>query len=260
MITIKEYTNQVCYIEIDRPNKKNALGRATIEMLIEFFKTTVNSPQFNVLVLSGSNGFFSAGADLEWMKKGMQQTNEENLADAQLFNELYHEMSLYSKPIVAKVEGGAYGGAIGLMACADVVITSPDALFKFSETVLGIIPATVAPYIMKKIGSGNARYLLVSGKVFNGEDALRYGLAHLLVPTKDLDKATRKTAQQMGALAPQAVMKTKKLLNYLDQNSFNINQDTKDYCASLIASARKSDEGQERVGSFFKRNKARTND
>ena len=88
------------------------------------------------MVLSGSNGFFSAGADLAWMKDGMKQTDEENRADAQLFNNLYHEMSLYPKPIIAKVEKGAYGGAIGLMACADVVITSNNAQFKFSETAL----------------------------------------------------------------------------------------------------------------------------
>ena len=88
MITIKEYTNNVCYLEIDRPNKKNALAKSTIKELINFFKTTANSLKFNVLVLSGSNGFFSAGADLAWMKEGMLQSDEANLSDAQLFNEL----------------------------------------------------------------------------------------------------------------------------------------------------------------------------
>ena len=255
MITVIEYSNQVCYLQIDRPNKKNALARSTIEKLINFYKTSASSSQFNVLVISGSNGFFSAGADLAWMKTGMNQTEEENLADAQLFNDLYHEMTMYPKPIVAKVEGGAYGGAIGLMACADVVITSPDALFQFSETTLGLIPATVAPYIIKKIGSGNAHFLLLSGHRFNGEDALRYGLAHLLVPAKELEDITRQTAKKMGTLGPKSVAKTKELLNYLDLNSFNINQETKDYCATLIATARKSEEGQKRVGSFFERNK-----
>ena len=153
MIIVNETTNHVCYIEINRPDKKNALARSTIEKLINFFKTTDDSPQFNVLVLSGSNGFFSAGADLAWMKTAMHQTEEANQADAQLFNELYHAMSVYPKPIIAKVERGAYGGAIGLMACADVVITSPEAQFQFSETALGLIPATVAPYIVRKIGS-----------------------------------------------------------------------------------------------------------
>lgn|SRR5690554_2394886 len=259
MLTIKEYTNKVCYIEIDRPNKMNALARVTIEKLIDYFKTSASSPQFNVLVLSGSNGFFSAGADLAWMNIGMRQSDEENHADAQLFNDLYHEMSIYPKPIVAKVERGAYGGAIGLMACADVVITSPEAIFQFSETALGLIPATVAPYIVKKIGNGHARYLLVSGHQFDGEDALAYGLAHLLVPAEELESITRKTAEQMATLGPQSVTKTKELLNYLDQNTFNISQETQNYCASLISAARKSEEGQERVTSFFNRNKSRKN-
>lgn len=260
MITIKEYTNQVCYIEIDRPEKKNALAKDTIEKLINFFKTSANSLEFNVLVLSGSDGFFSAGSDLMWMQEGLKQSDEENEADAQLFNELYHEMSIYPKPIIAKVEGGAYGGAIGLMACADMVITSPDALFKFSETALGLIPATVSPYIVKKIGSGNARYLLVSGHQFDGKDALRYGLAHLLVRTEGLEEITRQTAEQMATLGPEAVAKTKELLNYLDQNAFSISQETHEYCASLIATARKSEESQERVSSFFNRNKSDIND
>ena len=260
MIAIKEYTNKVCYIEIDRPEKKNALAKSTIEKLIDFFKTSAKSEDFNILVLSGNKGFFCAGADLGWMKDGMNQTDEENRADAQLFNSLYHEMSLYPKPIIAKVEKGAYGGAIGLMACADVVITTPNAQFKFSETALGIIPATVAPYIVKKIGNSNARYLLLSGNLFNGDAALSYGLAHILAPAKELDNTTCKTAEQMAALGPKATAKTKELLNYLEQNSFNISQDTKDYCASLIADARKSEEGQERVSYFFNRTNSHKND
>lgn len=260
MITIKEYTNKVCYLEIDRPDKRNALTKSTIEKLIDFFKTTGQSATFNVLVLSGSNGFFSAGADLAWMKDGMKQTDEENRADAQLFNSLYHEMSIYPKPIIAKVDKGAYGGAIGLMACSDVIITSSNAQFKFSETALGIIPATVAPYIVKKIGSSNARYLLLSGSLFNGEAALSYGLAHIIVSAKEIDNTTRNVAAQMATLAPNATSKTKELLNYLEQSSFTISQQTKDYCASLIANARKSEEGQERVSLFFKRTNANKND
>ena len=260
MITIKEYTNLVCYIEIDRPDKKNALSKRTIHELIDFFKTSASSSAFNVLVLSGSSGFFSAGADLAWMNEGMNQSDEENQADAQLFNQLYHEMSIYSKPIVAKVKQGAYGGAIGLMACADVVITSPDAHFKFSETALGLIPATVAPYIVKKIGNGNARYLLVSGHQFDGKEALRYGLAHILVPSEELEKTTLQIAEQMATLGPCGVVKTKELLNYLDQITFNISQETKNYCASLITSARKSEESQQRVSLFFNKNKTFKND
>lgn len=260
MITVKEYNNQVCYLQIDRPDKKNALAKSTIEKLIDFFKTSANSPQFNVLVLSGSKGFFSAGGDLAWMKQAMLQSEKENLADAHLFNEMYHQMSVYPKPIVAKVEGGAYGGAIGLMACADVVITSPNTKFKFSETALGLIPATVAPYIVNSIGSSNAHYLLVSGHLFNGTAALRYGLAHMLVSEDKMDKTTRQTAEQMATLGPNAVTKTKELLNFLDQKTFKVSQETKDYCASLIAAARKSTEGQERVSSFFNKNNIKKND
>lgn len=260
MIKIREYLNKVCYLEIDRFDKRNALAKSTIEKLINFLKTSAHSTELNVLVLSGSNGFFSAGADLNWMKKGMTQTEEENRADADLFNNLYHEMSIYPKPIIAKVEGGAYGGAIGLMACSDVVITCPNAKFKFSETALGIIPATVAPYVVKKIGGSNARYLLLSGSIFNGNDALRYGLAHILSSAKKIDSTTQTLAEQMTNLAPKATAKTKELLNNLEHKSFTISQETKDYCASLIAEARKSEESKERISAFFKKINSDKND
>ena len=260
MITIKEYLNKVCYVEIDRPNKKNALAKSTIEKLIDFLKSSAPSSDFNVLVISGSNGFFSAGADLNWMKKGMTQTNEENQADAQLFNNLYHEMTIYPKPIIAKVEKGAYGGAIGLMACSDVVITSPNTQFKFSETALGIIPATVAPYIVRKIGNGNTRYLLLSGNLFDGNDALQYGLVHLMASEKKINDTTRKIAEQMANLAPKATAKTKELLNHLEQKAFIISEETQNYCASLIAEARKSEESKERISAFFNKINSDKND
>ena len=113
-----------------------------------------------------------------------------------------------------------------------------------------------AAIIVNKIGSGNARYLLVSGSQFDGESALRYGLAQILVPSDKLESTTRKTAEQMAALGPVSVTKTKELLNYLDRKAFDISKETKDYCASLISTARKSDESQERVSSFFNKNKS----
>ncbi len=254
MITVKEYKNQVCYIEIDRPKRMNSLAKETIEKLIDFLKTSANSPQFNVLVISGSNGFFSAGADLKWMQKGIEQSYEENYEDAQLFNQLYQEMSFYPKPIIAKVERGAFGGAIGLMACSDVVITSPDAIFRFTETSLGLVPATVAPYVLKKVGNGHARYLLISGHQFDGEEAFNYGLAHLLVSEDEMDSVASQTAEQMAGLSVEALMETKKLINRLVQNTFDISKEVQDYCATAIAKARKSKDGKERVTAFLTRN------
>jgi methylglutaconyl-CoA hydratase len=259
MITVTEYSEQVCYIEIDRPGKLNALDKETIEKMIDFLKASASSAQFNVLVISGSNGFFSAGADLNWMKEGMTQSAEANIADAQLFNQLYRQMAEYPKPIIVRVDKGAYGGAIGLMACADVVITSPDAIFRFSETALGLIPATVAPYIVKKVGNGNARYLLLSGHLFNGDDAMLYGLVHILEPADTIETATRETAIQMAALGPKATQQTKKLLNQLDRATYNFDETTANLCASLIASARTTNEGQEGVTAFFEKRKPNWN-
>ncbi len=260
MVRIKEVKNKVCYIEIDRPKQMNSLDKITIQELINFFKTSSDSLDFNVIVLSGSNNFFSAGADLKWMQQAVEQSYQENYEDAQLFNQLYQEMSLYPKQIIVKVKRGAYGGAIGLMACADVVITSSDANFRFSETALGLVPATVAPYILKKIGHSNANFLLISAHQFNGDDALRFGLAHKVVVYEEIDKTALQTAEEMAKLGLEAVVKTKKLINKLSENTFTVSNETQDYCASVIAKARTSHEGQERVKAFLNRNDSSKNE
>lgn len=252
MVIEKEYKNKVCCLTINRPDKKNAMSKDVIEKLISFFRDSMNMCDFNVVLLQGSDNFFSAGADLTWMKQAMNQTEDENEADAQLFNTLYSVMDAYPKPIVVKVEGGAYGGAIGLLACADIVITTPESKFKFSETALGLIPATVAPYIIKRVGYANARYLLLTGTQFNGEDAIRYGLAHTLVSTSEIEERAMQEAFSISKLSSEAVISTKKLLQIIEQKNFKITEEIKNISASLIAQSRTSKESQARVSSFLK--------
>ncbi|PRZ00239.1 enoyl-CoA hydratase/isomerase family protein [Marinilabilia salmonicolor] len=251
----KKYAQNVCYLEMNRPEKRNALNKELMVQLTDYLKSTADSNQFRVLMISGSNHFFSAGADLAWMKEGREQNETQNLEDAELFNQLYRTLSEYPKPIIACVEGGAYGGAIGLLACADIVTTTPDATFRFSETAIGLVPATVAPWVIRKTGSAFARSALLSGLSFSGTEALSSGLVQYLFPKDKIVPKTREIANQIARNSPEATKETKNLLNRIDHQFVPIDEDLTQYCSTKIARARISDQGQEGVNAFFEKRK-----
>lgn len=256
----KKYGQNVCYIELNRPEKRNALNRELIQQIIDFLKQTTDTTQFRVLVVSGKKNFFSAGADLEWMQRAREQTLGENIEDAQLFNQLYSTLYNYPKPIIACVEKGAYGGAIGLMACADIVTTTPDASFTFSETTLGLIPATVAPWVIRKTHTSFARMAFLTGKLFNGNEAKENGLVQFLFSPDKLIPKTREIANQIARNSPQAIKETKKLLNRIDNQFVPIDEELTQYCSTKIAEARVSESGQEGVSAFFEKRKPSWNE
>lgn len=260
MILIRKFGEGICYLELNRNEKRNALNKMMIQELITFLEINRESTQFKVLVISGNDGFFSAGADLEWMRQGIEQTYKENLADARLFTQLYTTLWNFPKPIVAKVDKGAYGGALGLMACADVVISSPDAFFSLSEVSLGLIPATVAPFIVQKTGLSVARQLMLSAETFSGEEAFRYNLVHVLAPAEKLGIKTREVAINIARNSPSALKETKKLLNSLAGSVVSMDKEIERICNDLIAKARTSPDGQEGVTAFFEKRKPNWND
>ncbi len=260
MILIKKFGEGICYLELNRPEKRNALNKKMILELITFLEINSESTQFKALVISGAEGYFSAGADLEWMKQGIEQTLEENLKDAKLFNQLYSILWNFPKPIIVRVDKGAFGGALGLIACADVVVTSPDAIFSASEVSLGLIPAVVAPYIFQKTGLSTARNIMLSAETFNGEKALHYNLVHVLAPAEKLGIKTRELALKITRNSPSALKETKNLLNRLGGLVVSVDNEIERLTTELIARARISPDGQEGVKAFFEKRKPNWND
>jgi methylglutaconyl-CoA hydratase len=260
MALIKKFGEGVCYLELNRPEKRNALSKNMVVELIRFFEETAQTTQFKVLVISGKGGFFCAGADLEWMRAGAEQTMEENLEDARLFNRLYEKMNSYPKPIILRVDSGAYGGALGLVACADIVTTAPTARFLFSEVLLGLIPATIAPYVVKRIGWALSKQLMLTASEFSGTEAHQIQLVNYLFPEESLSVKTRELATRMAKNSPSALRQTKELLNRLGNSLVPINEEVQEHCARLIAAARKSEDGKEGVNAFFETRKANWND
>ena len=252
---IKKYAQNTCFLELNRPEKKNALNKEMILHLIDFFSGTAESDQFRVVVLLGNNRFFSSGADLQWMKDAAIQSEKKNIEEAALFTKLYSTIYRYPKPIISCVEGGAYGGAIGLMACSDITVTTPDSSFAFSETRLGLVPATVAPWIIKKTGTAFAKWAFLTGKTFSGEVAQKNNLAQILLSNDEIIPKTRELAGNIAQNGPDAIKETKQLLNTIDDRIVPIDDDLNSYCAAAIARARTSEQGQEGVCAFFERRK-----
>ncbi len=248
-----KYNRLICYIELNRPKKRNALNKELIKQLISFLLENNENNNFRALVIAGSHHFFCAGADLEWMRQGSRQSIEENIEDASLFNQLYHTLFNFQKPVIAEVEEGAYGGAIGLMACADIVVTHPEARFSFSETSLGLVPATVAPWVVLKTGISHARRVMLTASAFDATQAKEMGLVHHVVPKDKLSAKTLDIAEQIAGNSPVATKETKILLNRIANSIVHIDEAFMHNCSTIIARARLTKEGTEGVDAFFEK-------
>ncbi len=254
METIKFYIeNKIAFLGLNRPEKKNAINKKMIEEIIATLNEHKSNRDFRVLVLYGEGDSFCSGADLEWMKAGLQQSKTQNINDAKLFTTLFKTIHTFPTPVICEVKKSAFGGAVGLMACADIVVCEPTSTFSFPEVKLGIIPATIAPFIISKMGSSNARKRLLIPSPFSAEEAQQEALVHFISEDIPIRKKTLALAQSTIQGAPDALIKTKALIHRLEENAED--DSTLLFCARMIANARISDEGQEGVKAFFEKRK-----
>ncbi len=248
--TIKE---QIGFLELNRPAKKNALNRLMIEEIIQTLKDQEDNENIRVLILSGNGGIFCAGADLEWMKQGKMQSKPENKEDAGLWVEMFQRLNNFPKPVICEVEKAAMGGAVGLISCSDIVLATTNAKFAFPEVRLGLVPATIAPYVISKMGYSNGRKRMLFPEPFTADEAQNEGLVHYIEEKDSLRQKSLRIAESIINSAPQAMSQSKKLILSLqpDLNDTSLHQ----YYMDLIAEARASNEGQEGVSAFFEKRK-----
>ena len=240
----------ILVLSLNRSESRNALTPLLMQSLMLHVQQAAADDDVRVLHLMGEGPVFCAGADLQWMLKGMHQTVDENVADAMLFYELYHTLTHFPKPLVVSVQGGAFGGALGLLACADVVVADAQCRFAFPETQRGIVPAMVMPFVIGKLGASASRYLL-SGEPFTASDAQTMGLVHRVVASNAADEA-RNEALRFLACAPDALISTKLLLRSF-QPAVNLSRDEALRLAVVIAQARTSDNGKEGLTAFIEK-------
>lgn len=208
MLTV-ESNGPVLRLTLSRPDVRNALDEALIARLSE--EVLNLSPDVRAIVIEGEGKAFCAGGDLAWMRRAANYTEEQNYHDAMNLANLYHGIVACPAVVIAKVHGASFGGGCGLVAACDVAIAADDSLFSFSEVRLGLVPATISPIVLPKIGAGHARALFATGEVFDASRALTIGLVHQVCASDDLEPAVRRVVGSVLAAGPQAVAASKRL-------------------------------------------------
>jgi len=244
--------NKTARIFLNRPEVHNAFNEVMISELTGVFKQISDDHRVRVVVLSGNGKSFSAGADLNWMKKMINYTYEENLEDSLKLAELFYLMYSLSKPVIARVNGPAIGGGAGLVAVCDIAIASENAKFSLSEVKLGLVPACISPYVIRKVGEGRCREFFLTGERLSARRALEVGLVNQVVPHESLDQAVQQKVDQLLSSGPRALAMCKKLLKNVPGMSFD---QAKTYTADMIARMRIGEEGQEGMNAFLEKRK-----
>jgi methylglutaconyl-CoA hydratase len=234
-----ERDGDVLRVTLARPATRNAFDAALITELSEAF---VDVGAARAVVLAGDGASFCAGADVEWMRASADLDLEANVADANALRRMFEAVDVCPAPVVAVVQGHALGGGIGLVACSDIVLAEPHAVFAFSEVKLGIIPAVISPFAIRKIGESAARRYFVTGERFDAATALRIGLVHEVVD--DLAGGLERVLSELRTAGPRAARHAKRLV---------LDRPDGPETARRIAERRKSDEGQEGLGGFLER-------
>lgn len=243
----------VATLTMNRPELHNAFDDALIAALTGELRRLEADDSVRVLVLAASGRSFSAGADLSWMRRIADYTREENLADALGLAELMRTLSTLQKPTIAAVQGAAYGGGVGLVACCDAAIASQRAAFCLSEVKLGLIPAVISPYVVEAIGPRAARRYFQSAEVMDAGEAHRLGLVHEVVAEEELAAAVDKLSGALLANGPRAMTAAKKLVARVASGPIDeaMVRDT----AERIAATRASGEGKEGLCAFLEKRK-----
>jgi len=251
---IVETSGGMTALTLDRPEVHNAFDEALIAALTAAFTEASNDSKVRAVVLRANGKSFSAGADLNWMKRMAGFSEAENLADAQKLAELLRVIDTCPKPVIARVHGNAFAGAIGLIACSDLVAAVPEAEFAVTEVRLGLIPAVISPYLIRVMGARQARRWFLTAERFSAGQAQQMNLVHEVVDAGELDACVMHWLDAIQKAGPNALAAAKQLVAAVDPAPDTATiADT----ARRIAAIRASDEGKEGVSSFLEKRKPR---
>lgn len=248
---ITSVSSAIATITLNRPEVHNAFDDELIQQLTSILIKINHDAAVRVVVLTAHGKSFCAGADLNWMQKIANYSRNENLQDAMSLARLMQTLNELSKPTIALVQGAAYGGGVGLVACCDIAIASHDATFCFSEVKIGLVPAVISPYVIKAIGERAARRYFLTAEKFTADEAYQLGLVHTVVDTNQLSTFSDKIAKTLIANSPQAISTTKQLIATVSKQNFGPALITA--TAECIADIRVSPEGQEGLKSFLEK-------
>jgi methylglutaconyl-CoA hydratase len=247
-----EIDNQVCTVWLNRPDKHNAFNEQMLIELTDCFEH-FDLDEILCIILRGRGKSFCAGVDLNWLKEGINNDAEQNYRESLLLSECFYTVYSCGKPTIAMVHGTALGGANGLLAACDLAYCTDDAVFSLSEVKIGIVPACISPYIIKRVGEYKARELMLTGRRFSGEEAETFHLVNKSFPPENLNIAIQEILPMLRTSGPKAMSQCKNLI-FEVSNNLSLSE-AYDFTARMIADLRVSEEGQEGMKAFLEKRK-----
>jgi methylglutaconyl-CoA hydratase len=242
----------VATLTLNRPERHNALDGKMIADLQKTVSMLAADAGVRVVVLTGAGASFSAGGDLDWMRQQMAADRDERIAQARLLAEMLSTLNTLPKPLIGKAQGPAYGGGVGLLCTCDVAIAADTARFGLTETRLGLIPATIGPYVLARLGEAMARRIFMSARVFHAAEAVRLGVVARAVPAEKLDQEIEAEILPFLATAPGAVARAKALAHRLGPR---IDAAVIEASVTALADAWETEEAREGIAAFFEKRK-----
>ena len=244
----------VARVALSRPDIRNAFNDQMLEDLREIFGALRGDDSVRAVVLTGEGKAFCAGADVHWMKRVVEYTYNESYEDSLNLANMLREVYACPKPVIGRINGAAIGGGAGLVAVCDIAIASQEAVFAFTETKLGLTPAAISPYLLKRMGEKNLREYFLTGERFSAVEAAEMGLVNAAVPADQLDAVVDAKLELILGGGPNALAVSKELIRGIAERSI---ADNGPYTAEVITKLRMSDEGQEGMKSFLEKRKPR---
>lgn len=242
----------VAYVIFNRPGVHNAFDSTLLAEMSQIFSQIIYDESLRAVVLTGAGTSFCSGADLNWMKAVKEQNYDSNLKESKYLADLFYQIYTCPLPVIGRINGAAIGGGTGFVALCDIAIAVKSAVFSFSEVKIGLVPAVISPYVIKKMGEGRVREFFISGDKMNADKALEAGLVNQVVDDSQLDQAVDKLLHSILSSGPKAVAMAKKLIN-------EVSRMTPDefipHTSEIIAKLRVSEEGQEGMDSFLNKRK-----
>lgn len=247
-----ERDGRVTRLWLNRPAVRNAFNAVMVRELRKVLEDVRRDDEVRVVVLSGRGSSFCSGADLNWMREIISFTYEQNLGETMELAEALHELYSLPKPTVARVNGPAIGGGTGFVSACDIVVASTEARFGLSEVKIGVVPAAISPYVVRRMGESRARQYFLTGERMDGRRALEVGLANIVAEPAGLDAAVEAVVGSLLSSGPEALASAKELLRRVPGMDFG---EAKRFTAEMIARLRISEEAQEGMAAFLEKRK-----
>jgi len=241
-------------LTMNRPEVHNAFNSTLILDVTDAVERAKDDEAVRVVIITGKGKSFCAGADINWMREIIQYSFEQNLEESLQLAEVLHKIYTLPKPTIAMVNGSAIGGGTGFLSACDIAIAADNAKFGLSEVKIGLVPAAISPYVIRKIGESKAREYFLTGQRMTAERALEIGLVNEVVPGDRLEERVNELVQHLLTSGPDAIANCKELIRSVPAMTF---EEVKTYTARMIANLRVSDEGQEGMAAFLEKRKPR---